>query len=215
MVYIRLPGEIYGDVRFRDGILLKLTFCMGYNYTKSEFLCYSKMQHLRRLFSSILARGEEKMKEVFISLVLTMVVVFLAACSPQDAEGGKELIVNHIYNVEDSEEKEHKTNDQVNEKEYENQRESLMDSFLSENLEYKKENIESIRALVLDIVPSQNERQLSVKIRDYDTQEILTLRDEKEKLSALKKGQNIVVVTTKLWKQSSPPQNSPLKLIVL
>lgn len=155
------------------------------------------------------------MKKVLISLVLTMVVVFLAACSPQDAEDGKQLTVNHINNVEVSIEKDNKTKDQVNEKEYENQREDLMKSFLSENPEYKKENIESIRALVIDIVPSQNERQLSIKIRDYDTQEILTLRDEKEKLSALKEGQDIVVVTTKLWKQSAPPQNSPLKLIVL
>lgn len=155
------------------------------------------------------------MKKVFISLLLTMVMIFLAACSPQDVEGGKGLTVNLINNVEGSEERENETKDQWNDKEFETKNETLMESFLVENPEYEKENIESIRAFVLDIVPSKNENQISVKIKDYDTQEILILKDEKEKLTGIKKGQDIVAITTKLWKQSAPPQNSPLKLIVL
>ncbi len=156
------------------------------------------------------------MKKVFISLILTMVVVvFLAACSSQDLDNSKVLTVNSINNVEGSEEKESKTKDQLSEKQFETQKETLMESFLIENPEYEKENLESIWALVLDVVPSKDENQLSVKIKDYDTQEILILKDEKEKLSDIKKGQDIVAITTKLWKQSAPPQNSPLKLIIL
>ena len=155
------------------------------------------------------------MKKVLTSLILTMVVVFLAACSLQNVEDGKELTVNPINNVEGSEERENETKDQWNDKEFETQKETVIESFLVENPEYEKENIESIRALVLDIVPSKNENQLSVKIKDYDTQEIFILKDEKEKLAGIKKGQDIVAITTKLWKQSAPPQNSPLKLIVL
>ena len=155
------------------------------------------------------------MKKVLISLILTMVVVFLAACSPQEVEGGKGLTVNPINKVEGSEENEYKTKDHLSEKKIETQKETFIESFLDENPEYEKENIETIRAVVLDIVPSKNENQLSVKIKDYDTQEILILKDEKEKLAGIKKGQDIVAITTKLWKQSAPPQNSPLKLIVL
>ncbi|WIV17591.1 hypothetical protein QPK24_14280 [Paenibacillus polygoni] len=155
------------------------------------------------------------MKKVLTSLILTMVIIFLAACSPQDMEGGKGLIVNPINNVEGSEERENETKDQWNDKEFETLRDSVIEGFLVENPEYEKENIESIRAFVLDIVPSKNENQISVKIKDYDTQEILILKDEKEKLTGIKKGQDIVAITTKLWKQSAPPQNSPLKLIVL
>ncbi|WP_106769189.1 DUF3221 domain-containing protein [Paenibacillus faecalis] len=56
---------------------------------------------------------------------------------------------------------------------------------------------------------------ISVTIKDQETKSILILRDEKQKLSELKKGQNIVVVTTKLWKESAPPQNTPLKIEIL
>lgn len=155
------------------------------------------------------------MRKNLISLILTMVVILLAVCSPQGVEGGKGLKVDYVNNIEGSEENENKTKDQLSVKKLETQKETLIKSFLIENPEYEKGNIESIWALVLDVFPSKNESQLSVKIRDYNTQEILILKDEKEKLSDLKKGQDIVAITTKLWKQSAPPQNSPLKLIVL
>ncbi|WP_160031725.1 hypothetical protein [Paenibacillus sp. An7] len=155
------------------------------------------------------------MRKVLTSLILTMVVIFLASCSSQDMEASIGLIVNPINNAEGSEGRGNKTKDQWNDKEFETLRDTVIESFLTENQEYEKENIEGMRALVLDVVPIKNENQISVKLRDYDTQEILILKDEKEKFAGLKKGQDIVAITTKLWKQSAPPQNSPLKLIVL
>lgn len=76
-----------------------------------------------------------------------------------------------------------------------------------------KEALESRWAVVKDLVPYKS--QLAITIEDQKTKEILILRDEKQKLSELEKGHNIVVVTPKVWFESLPLKNIPIKLVIL
>jgi len=78
----------------------------------------------------------------------------------------------------------------------------------------KREEIESTVAEVKEIISNENNNDIAVRIKNLDTEKDLLLNMEKENFD-LVEGQKILVVTTKLWGLSSPPQNSPLELIIL
>lgn len=154
------------------------------------------------------------MRKIFLSLMSTALVLLLLACSSQNFKNDNQLSEASADNVKGSDKKP-TTTDEVVEKEVETLKETSIESFLKENPNYKKENIESRWAVILDIDPGRNKEHLKITIRDQDTQGILILNEKKQKSSHLKKGQNIIIVTGKAWAESIPLQNTSLKLEVL
>lgn len=142
-------------------------------------------------------------------------MVLLLGCSSQDINNNKELTIKRPDGVQSFKE-ENTTLEAVDEKKIESLKNSLIEDVVKENPSYSKEALEGRWAVVQDVVPGRtSENNIKVKVIDQQSKDVLILRNDKRNLSALKKGHNIVVVTPKMWLESAPPQNAPLKLVIL
>lgn len=144
------------------------------------------------------------------SIISILMILLLVACESQNSEGDKEIVETSTES-KNGEEKNSYSKDQIEEL-----KRTSIQNFINENPDYKEENVESRWVVVLNSKISKD-KKLSVTVKDQDREsnDILFLNNDIQDLSKLENGQNLIIVTTKLWKQSNPPQNDVLKITYL
>ncbi|KOP64910.1 hypothetical protein AMS62_06360 [Bacillus sp. FJAT-18019] len=143
-----------------------------------------------------------------ITLISILMVLLFAACGSQDSEINKEVI--ETSKASDNEEvKKIYSKDQI-----EDLKRNSIQNFIKENPNYQKEDIESKWVVVLGS-ELNNKKSLLLTVKDQESNDLLVLGNGIEDLSKIEIGQSLIIVTTKLWKQSNPPRNDVLEIIHL
>lgn len=139
------------------------------------------------------------------NLILLLMVLLLAACGSQDSEKNKELLETSKASDNGKVEKKY-SKDQI-----EDLKRNSIQNFIKENPNYQEEDIESKWVVVLDSELNKK-KNLLVTVKDQESHDPLVLGNGIEDLSKIEIGQSLIIVTTKLWKQSNPPRNDVLEI---